>query len=149
MTKRPYQDQNSFGAEDNTTGSTTGSTSESRRENDEKDEIDALVAKQKERALQFWEECHSQHPEVLKDQVNDDVVKHLNHGEVLPIFHTLCRPPNQRLFPPNTRVSVEDPNSDEIRLSAAPVVVGNVEKDPPIVEIPMKRRTVVYTSFYR
>ena len=99
---------------------------ESSRRNNEKDKDNALsgVTKQKERALQFWNESKINHPEALKDQVNEDVMKHLHQGEVLPIFHTLCCPPNKRLFPPNARVSVENPNSDEIRLSTAPVQMG-------------------------
>ena len=87
MTKRPYQDQNSFGAEDNTTvRNTYGSTSELTSKNDDKDDLDALGTKQQKRAVQFWEECHSKHPEVLKDQVNEDVMKHLNHEKYYPSF---------------------------------------------------------------
>ena len=97
-----------------------------------------LFRSQKKRALQFWNKSKINHPEALKDQINDDVMKHLNHGKVLPIFHTLCRPPNDRLFPPNTRVSVENPTSDEIRLSAGPVQMGKFDKELPVDEIPME-----------
>jgi hypothetical protein len=66
---------------------------------------EAAIAAQKKRAIQYWNE--SNYSEPLKHQVHDDVMTNLHEGKVLPIFHTLCRPPNERLFPPEQRVSVE------------------------------------------
>ena len=90
----------------------------------------ATIDEQKKRAKKFWND--SSYNEDLKEAIDDDVVNHLDQGLVLPIFHTLCRPPDKRLFIPNTRVGKEDENcSDVIQLSAAPVTMGvcKVEND--------------------
>ena len=52
-------------------------------------------------------------------------MKDLHEGKVLPIFHTLCRPPEERHFSPERQVSVKDANSDEIQLSAAQATMGD------------------------
>ena len=61
-----------------------------------KSRTDEAIAAQKKRAIQYWNE--SNYSEPLKGQVHDDVMKNLKEGKVLPIFHTLCRPPEKRLF---------------------------------------------------
>ena len=81
------------------------------------------IDEQKKRAKKFWND--SSYNEDLKERINDDVMNHLDLGLLLPIFHTLCRPPDKRLFLPDTRVGKEDENcSDVIQLSAAPVTMG-------------------------
>ena len=81
------------------------------------------------------------HAEALKDQVHDDVMQHLQEGKVLPIFHTLCRPPTERLFSPNTRVSLDDPTSDIIQLSSDPVTMGEcVEESELVGKLSMKEK---------
>jgi hypothetical protein len=65
----------------------------------------------------------------MKDHVYDDVIAQLRQGKVLPIFHTLCHPPSERLFLPNTHVSVDDETSDGIQLSTEPVSMGEAVKD--------------------
>ena len=64
-------------------------------------ENEDAIARQKERAIQYWNGSTSKYSEAMKDQVHDDVMHHLHHGKVLPIFHTLCHPPKERLFQPN------------------------------------------------
>ena len=91
-------------------------------------ENDKSIARQKNRAIKYWNDNKLSHIEVMKDQVHDDVMQHLHVGKVLPIFHTLCRPPTERLFHPNTRVSVNDPASDAIELSVAPATIGECEE---------------------
>ena len=82
----------------------------------------AAIYEQKKRAKKFWND--SSYTEDIKETINDDVVNHLDQGLVLPIFHTLCRPPDKRLFSPNTRVGKKDKNcADVIQLSAATVTV--------------------------
>jgi hypothetical protein len=90
---------------------------------------DDIIARQMTRAIEYWNESKLKHNEPLKDAVHHQVMKYLEEGKVLPIFHTLCQPPNQRLFAPNTRISVKDPNSDVIQLSAATVTPGECIKD--------------------
>ena len=75
--------------------------------NETNDATTSGIARQKERAIQYWNDSKAKHSEAMKDHVHDDVITHLHQGKVLPIFHTLCHPPSERLFPPNTRVSVE------------------------------------------
>ena len=114
-----------------------------------KGDIDALVTHQKERAIQYWTESKSKHTEALKDQVHDDVMQHLQEGKVLPIFHTLCRPPTERLFSPDTRVSVNDPTSDIIQLSSDPVTMGEcVEESELVGKLSMKEERSYMTSFF-
>ena len=97
----------------------------------EVDNVDA-IARQKERAIQYWNDSKKNYDEAMKDQVHDDVKHLLHQGKVLPIFHTLCRPPKERLFPPNTRVSSRDESStDMIQLSALPVTVGKCDLETP------------------
>ena len=81
------------------------------------------IDEQKERSKKFWKD--SNFNENIKALINDDVMNHLDQGMVLPIFHTLCRSPSKRLFPPNTRVRTEDDNCTAvIQLSSAPVKMG-------------------------
>jgi hypothetical protein len=87
------------------------------------------IARQKKRAIQYWNDSKANHNEAMKDQVHDDVITQLRQGKVLPIFHTLCRSPSERLFLPNTRVSVDDETSDMIQLSTEPVSMGEAVKD--------------------
>ena len=89
---------------------------------------------QKQRAIQYWNESKLKHTELLKDRVHDDVMQHLHQGKVLPIFHTLCCPPTERLFSPNTHVSVKDPNSDMIQLSSAPVTMGECDQESELIK---------------
>ena len=81
---------------------------------------------------------------------NDEIMHNLEMGKVLPIFHTLCRPPNERLFRPNARVGnfyaiqrttapetmrecnekeVDDVQYDVIQLSEASVTRGVCTRD--------------------
>jgi hypothetical protein len=87
------------------------------------------IARQRERAIQYWNDSKAKHGEVMKDHLHDDVITQLRQGKVLPIFHTLCRSPSERLFLPNTRVSVDDETSDMIQLSTEPVSMGEAVKD--------------------
>jgi hypothetical protein len=83
----------------------------------------------------------------MKDHVHDDVITHLHQGKVLPIFHTLCHPPSERLFLPNTRVSVDDPTSDVIQLSASSVTMGKCEEEAES-EISWKDETSYISLFF-
>ena len=81
------------------------------------------IEEQKERAKTFWNE--SNYDEEMKRKVHGDVIKNLNEGTVLPIFHTLCQPPDKRLFSPNTIVGKMDENcTDMIHLSSKNVTAG-------------------------
>ena len=83
----------------------------------------AIIEEQKDRAKTFWNE--SNYDEEMKRKVHGNVMKHLNKGTVLPIFHTLCQPPDKRLFPPNTIVGKMDKNcTDVIHLSSEKVTAG-------------------------
>ena len=85
----------------------------------------------------------------MKDQVHDDVLLHLHQGKVLPIFHTLCRPPKERLFPPNTRVGKDDETSmEEIQISTAPVSRGECVKDTVESEISMFNEMSYIPAFF-
>jgi hypothetical protein len=86
-----------------------------------------LIETQKARAIQLWND--SNYNEALKDSVHDTVMEHLNQGMVLPIFHTLCRDPNQRLFSPNATVCVDKLDSGNIQLSSHPVKAGTAGTD--------------------
>ena len=91
-------------------------------------DIEDAIIHQKESAIQYWNDSTSKYTEAMKDQVHDDVMNHLHQGKVLPIFHTLCHPPKERLFQPNTRVSSRDESStDMIQLSALSVTVGKCD----------------------
>ena len=92
-------------------------------------ENDDAIARQKKRAIQYWNDSKSKHIEAMKDEIHDDVMQHLKEGKVLPIFHTLCRPPNERLFLTEVCVRVKDRTSDAIQLSIAPVTIGECVKD--------------------
>jgi hypothetical protein len=89
------------------------------------------------------------HSEPLKDEVHNEVIENLKDGKVLPIFHTLCQNPDNRLFPPNTRVSDRDPDSDIIELSAASVTKGEFWKDKETVgKISIHEERSYLTAFF-
>ena len=73
------------------------------------------IEEQKKRAKQLWN--NSSYNEDLQETINADVMNHLDQGLVPPIFHTLCRPPNKRLFLPNTRVGKEDANCSDTKFT--------------------------------
>ena len=109
----------------------------------------AAIDEQKKRAKQFWN--NSSYNEDIKESINDDVLKHLDQGLVLPIFHTLCQSPEKRLFLPNTLVGKEDENcSDVIRLSAAPVTVGVCADENDVVgEVTRRRERSYIPAFFK
>ena len=116
--------------------------------NEKYKETEALVAEQKRRAIQYWNDSKSKHSEAMKDQVHDDVIKTLKEGKVLPIFHTLCRPQSERLFPPNRRVSSKDGSRDVIQLSAAPVTMGECNQNAICGKLSMKEERSYITAFF-
>ena len=104
------------------------------------------VEEQKERAKKFWNT--SNYNEEMKVRVNDDVMQYLDQGLVLPIFHTLCCPPDQRLFPPDIGVGETDRNLYTIQLSSVPVTMGNSEHGTQTVsEISMGREMPYIPTF--
>ena len=90
---------------------------------DSRDNKVLSIEDQKERAKKFWNEAN--YDEEMKRKVHGNVMKHLNEGTVLPIFHTLCQPPDKRLFSPNTILGNMDFNcTDVIHLSSENVTAG-------------------------
>jgi hypothetical protein len=79
-----------------------------------------LIEVQKERAIYYWNTSNLN--DDLKMSVNEDVISKLKQGLVPPIFHTLCRPPEKRLFAPLTRVYVDDDDTfDNVQNPSAKV----------------------------
>jgi hypothetical protein len=74
-----------------------------------------LIDVQKRRAIARWEEAYAK--KYFEKDIYDCVLEKLKVGEVLPIYHTLCRDPSKRLFLPNTFVSHGKAESGRIKLS--------------------------------
>ena len=90
-------------------------------------EINA-IEKQKTRALQYLKASQENFDGITHISA-DDVTKKLSQGLVPPIFHTLCRNETDRLFLPNTPVSLEEGEVNVIELSSKAVKAGVAESD--------------------
>jgi hypothetical protein len=83
-----------------------------------------LIEVQKERAIARWEEAFSK--KYFDDKkIYNKVLEQLKEGKVPPIYHTLIREPEKRLFLPNTFVSNGKAESGSIKLSSEKVQVGS------------------------
>jgi Retrotransposon hot spot protein len=83
------------------------------------------IEAQKQKAIEYWEVSNVD--DAQKRDVHDTVLEHLNKGLVLPIFHTLCRNINERLYSPNATVNINLADVEKIQLSHHPVQAG---RDP-------------------
>jgi hypothetical protein len=82
-----------------------------------------LIQVQKDRATARWKEAFKK--QYFDDQeMYDQVLKQLSHGKVPPIYHTLCRDPEKRLFLPNTVISNGNEDSEKIEISFEKVQGG-------------------------
>ena len=93
-----------------------------------------VIENQKIRALQYLE-VSRENFDGIKHVSADEVQNMLRQGFVPPIFHTLCRDKDHRLFLPNTLVSREEGEVNVIELSAESVEAGDA-KSAVIGEIP-------------
>lgn len=82
-----------------------------------------LIEVQKSRAIRQWKEAFSKQFFTSRS-IYDEVLQQLNEGKVPPIYHTLCRDPEKRLFLPNTVVSDGNSQSGSIEFSTMFVEAG-------------------------
>ena len=85
------------------------------------DEVSA-IATQKTNALRLFKASRRNFDNM--NDISDKVENLLRQGLVPPIFHTLCRAEEHRLFLPNTLVSLEKGEDNTIKLSAHSVNAG-------------------------
>ena len=116
--------------------SSTGNCESEAKDSANNTVFDIAITLQTQRAIQYWNDSSSNHVAVIMNQVEKEkVLQLLKEGKVLPIFHTLCRPPNERLFLPNTLVSTEDKKPHAIQLSAAPMASEECQEEEEEEEV--------------
>jgi hypothetical protein len=82
---------------------------------------------QKERAKIFWNDSIYDDDGPMKSDIHDKVMESLNRGLLPPIFHSLCRHPNERLFSLDAAANMNEPELNPIKLCSDEVEAGTCE----------------------
>jgi hypothetical protein len=80
---------------------------------------ETIVEVQKARAIQSWTESNPD--DIMERSIQDTVLYHRL------VFHTLCRPPKERLFSIGATVRMDEPTQEQIQLSLEEVKVGECQ----------------------